>query len=375
MDEESFTKIPQPKNNPFLSGNEAVEREILQAISSGRIEGSWLIYGQQGIGKATLAYRMARFILAKKDASAASSLFVDKNENVFKLMTSDSHPDLKIIERSLTEEEKKKVEKLVAKGEALNDDEEKDRKRKSVITIDSIREIKDFLALTSFFGGYRIVIIDTADDLNEQAANALLKILEEPPKKVIMILISNNLGKIKPTILSRCRKIYMNKPYYSIATHIIKTFIPDCLDNDISKALMLGNGSIGLALEVLSSNGIEICQRFANLFAKLPLTKPAEINDFAEFITSDDTNYKMAKNLIPDVLSRAIKNDVQKNHSSLENIIVDNMIKQGLDIEDLLNIRNEICLKFELTDRLNLDKKLAVMDIFFKTTEVIKTKC
>ena len=219
MDNDCFDKIPLPQANHFLIGYEETERDILQTVNNGKIEGSWLICGDKGIGKATLAYRIARFILSNNILNQ-NSLAIDNNSTVFKLIASNSHPDLKIVERGLTDEEAKKRAKLVTKGEALNEDEEKDRKRKQNITVDNIREIGHFLSLTPFLGGHRVVIVDAVDELNEQAANALLKILEEPPQKAIMILVCNNIGKIKPTILSRCRKIYLKlnseKAFYVI---------------------------------------------------------------------------------------------------------------------------------------------------------------
>lgn len=374
MNNENLYSIPSPQENSFLIGYEKIEREFLNIITTGKINGSWLICGLKGIGKATLAYRIARFML-KKNPSATDTLFVAQDDQVFKLIASNSHPDLKIVERSLTDEERKSKENLIKKGTLLNEDEEKTRKRKNYITVNNIRETEHFLALTPFLGNYKVVIIDAADELNDEAGNALLKILEEPPKNAVMLLISHNIGRLKPTILSRCRKIHMPKLPLEDAEHAVSTLMPAQSPTVIRDALLLANGSIGLALESIIYNGIEVSKQFADLFSSLPDFKPSQINQFAEKIAGHHDCYQMAKILLPNLLARAIKGLSKRIPDAIENIMIDNFAKQHLSLEDLLDLRNEFCHNLELIEQLNLDRKTMIMELFYKSSEIIKSKC
>ena len=165
---------PQPRLNPFLFGHQTVEQTFLTSWNSGRIPHAWLLSGPQGIGKATLAFRLARFVLAsKREEKTGMNLFGDIEANlemdcddpVFKRVASGGHADLMTLERPVDKET---------------------NRLKSSIPIESVRTAGDFLRRTASEGGWRVLVIDSADELNLNAANALLKILEEPPDLMIL---------------------------------------------------------------------------------------------------------------------------------------------------------------------------------------------
>ncbi|MDU6241135.1 MAG: DNA polymerase III subunit delta', partial [Bradyrhizobium sp.] len=163
---EAELAVRHPRETTALFGHRDAEAALLAAYRSGRMAHAWLIGGPQGIGKATLAYRMARFVLTHRDPSspavrAATSLHVEPDDHVARLIASEAHGGLLTLERSAND-----------KGVL-----------RTVITVDETRETISFFGSTAAVEGWRVCIVDTVDELNPNAANALLKILEEPPQQ------------------------------------------------------------------------------------------------------------------------------------------------------------------------------------------------
>src|ERR1700743_3461433 len=181
-----------PRETTELFGHREAEAALLNAYRSGRIPHAWLIGGAQGIGKATLAYRMARFVLAHGNprsdaASRAETLQIDPSDPVARQVATGAHGGLLTLERSLND-----------KGVM-----------RTVITVDETRETISFFGSTAAVDGWRVCIVDTVDELNPNAANALLKVLEEPPRQSLFLLVSHAPARALPTILSRCRKLML----------------------------------------------------------------------------------------------------------------------------------------------------------------------
>src|ERR1700734_3840826 len=179
-----------PRETTDLFGHREAETALLNAYRSGRIPHAWLIGGAQGIGKATLAYRMARFVLAHGDPLAANvqradNLNVDANAPAARRIVAGAHGGLLVLQRTAND-----------KGVM-----------RTVITVDETRETISFFGSTAAAEGGRGCIVDTVDDLNPNAANALLKPLEEPPRQSLFLLVSHAPGRVLPTILSRCRRL------------------------------------------------------------------------------------------------------------------------------------------------------------------------
>src|SRR6266567_6702655 len=179
-----------PRETTALFGHREAETALLNAFRSGRIPHAWLIGGAQGIGKATLAYRMARFVLTHPNPQAASvqraeTLAVDPDHHVARQIAAGAHGGLLVLERSLND-----------RGVL-----------RTVITVDETRETISFFGSTAAVEGWRVCIVDTVDELNPNAANALLKILEEPPQQSLFLLVSHAPARVLATIQSRCRKL------------------------------------------------------------------------------------------------------------------------------------------------------------------------
>src|ERR1700752_3890369 len=184
--------VTHPRETSELFGHREAEMALLAAYRSGRIPHAWLIGGAQGIGKATLAYRMARFVLTHRHPHSpavqrAQTLTVDPNDHVARQVTAGAHGGLLVLERGLND-----------RGVL-----------RTVITVDETRETIPFFGSTAAVEGWRVCIVDTVDELNPNAANALLKILEEPPQQSLFLLVRHAPARALPTILSRCRKLQL----------------------------------------------------------------------------------------------------------------------------------------------------------------------
>ncbi|MFO1089991.1 MAG: DNA polymerase III subunit delta' [Hyphomicrobiales bacterium] len=182
-----------PRLQERLIGHHAAERTFLDAWVSGRLHHAWMIAGPKGIGKATFAFRIAKFLLAHPvpGATRPADLSVSPDETAVHLVHARSHPDLFVLQRAFdTAKEKLKQD----------------------ISVDDVRLVTEFFSKTSAFEGWRVVIVDAVDDLNNASANALLKILEEPPKRALFLLVAHAPGQALRTIRSRCRMLPMRAP-------------------------------------------------------------------------------------------------------------------------------------------------------------------
>jgi DNA polymerase III subunit delta' len=174
---------PHPRDTAVLYGQDAAEADYLGAAASGRLHHAWLIAGPRGVGKATLAWRMARHLLA---GGTASTLQMEPTDPVFRQVAALSAPGLFLCRRP------------------WND---KARRLRTAITVDEVRGLKRAFQLAAAEGGWRVAIVDAAEEMNTQAANALLKLLEEPPDRGALLLVSHQPGRLLPTIRSRCRTL------------------------------------------------------------------------------------------------------------------------------------------------------------------------
>ncbi|MEJ6784855.1 DNA polymerase III subunit delta' [Aminobacter sp. Piv2-1] len=185
---DTLDEVPEPSENPHLFGHEQAASMLAAAYRAGKLPHALILAGPVGIGKATLAFHLAHYLLTNPDHRTAPEAFAAPNPQsaLFRQVASGAHPGVLHLTRP------------------QND---KTKGFKSVVTVDEIRKVSRFLSMTSHDGSYRVVIVDPADDMNTNAANALLKNLEEPPARTLFILIVHAPGSLLPTIRSRCQTV------------------------------------------------------------------------------------------------------------------------------------------------------------------------
>ncbi len=236
---------PDPRENPDLIGHEAAEAAILDSLQGGRLHHAWLISGPEGVGKATLAYRFARRLLA----GGSATLEMGAGEAVFRRVAASTHADLLTIEREW-DEKKKRLKKQIA--------------------AETARQIPPFLHLTPAEGGWRVVILDGAEDLNPQSANALLKVLEEPPARAVLILVCSAPGRLLPTIRSRCRHLALAPLDNAQMERALALYLPAVPQADRAALAALTDGSPGRALALAEDGGLKIAGMVGEVLAAGP---------------------------------------------------------------------------------------------------------
>jgi DNA polymerase-3 subunit delta' len=269
---EATLTVSPPKETTSLVGHREAEAALLAAYRSGRIPHAWLIGGPRGIGKATLAYRLARFVLAHPDASApdvqnAINLQVDSTHPVARQIAAGAHGGLLTLERTAND-----------KGVM-----------RTVITVDETRETIGFFGSTAAVDGWRVCVVDTVDELNANAANALLKILEEPPRRSILLLLTHAPGKVLPTIQSRCRKLAL-RPLSNddVAQAAAGAAGINVDDPALVAAAEVAEGSVGRALGLLDGDALKLHQRTGELLQRLPHVDPRQLHALGDALGGSD---------------------------------------------------------------------------------------
>ena len=253
-----------PRETSVLFGHADAERSLLECYRSGRIPHAWLIGGEPGIGKATLAYRLARFVLAHPDSSAlavqkAQSLAVDPGNLVARRVAAQAQGDLLVLERVTNE---------------------KTGKPFTVIRVEDVRRTVSFFGSTAGEGGWRVCIVDKADELQyPQAANALLKILEEPPPRALLLLVSDAPARLLPTIRSRCRRLLLRPLETADVARAVAAATGRGADEaELREAAGAADGSVARAIALLDDKARALRQRVLDLFAQLPDPDPRALH-------------------------------------------------------------------------------------------------
>ncbi len=311
------------------------KEQILNIIAKGKIGGSWLISGSFGVGKRRFAAELATYLTTGKWIEN-----YEYNKNV------------KWIQCSLTEEAKKEIQKMILAGKSV-EETDKTTARKREITIDDIREGMQFLSLKPAKNEYKVLVIDRADDMNSNAANALLKVLEEPYQRSVLILLSENTGKLLPTICSRCRKILIPQLSYDEVYQQLSTLYPDFKYIDLIADL--SNGSIGLGQKIYEEQGIELFQKMTSFFAPFNQIDIEKLNNFADTLVKEPENFKLFTIFWQNKLSERIKQEAPVNKDKTEK---------------LLDIYEQSKKLFEQVDTLYLDKKQIIVTLFLSLSEV-----
>ncbi len=284
--------LPEAQNDWY--GGSDVERLLVEAYRGGRMHHAWLIGGPKGIGKATLAYRFARYALTHPDparAPDAATLAVSPETAVARKIAAGSHPNILTLSRPYDEKNKRFLASL---------------------SIDEVRRTIPFFGSTAGEAGWRIAIVDSADDMNVNAANALLKILEEPPKRSLFLVLSHSPGRLLPTIRSRCRRLDLAP----LSVDAIETALAEHADAPAELrrfAAEAGRGSLRRAIRFLDEDMAAIGRAFSSAIASVPTLNAAAAHALGDLVgqRGADEAFEGFQDLVFDWLARRARGEAE----------------------------------------------------------------
>jgi DNA polymerase-3 subunit delta' len=271
---DAYDGAPHPRFAARLIGHSGAEADMLGAYREGRLAPAWLICGREGIGKATLAWRFARFVLVNPDPAAravreARDLSAAPSSPAARQLLAMAHPDFSLLRRT------------------WNADSDKFR---TEIRVEDIRLGLRRFHLTAAFGGWRVAILDSADDLNREGANALLKIIEEPPPRSIILIVSHRPGLLPATIRSRCRRLRLDALGPQEIAETVRSLGPpwsECSDAAIA-GVARADGSLRETLRGLDPEGQGLRALIDRTLTSLPTGDDRAIAQLAEAVSGRD---------------------------------------------------------------------------------------
>jgi DNA polymerase III subunit delta' len=354
-----------PRENPALFGHAEAERELRRLAEAGRLPHAILLSGPRGVGKATLAFRLARFLLAGPEdrpaemfrGDEASGLAIDAESGVFRRVASGGHADLLTVERVY---------------------DPRRRRLRSDIIVEDTRAIAGFFRLTAAEEGWRVVIVDGAEEMNRNAANALLKILEEPPRRGLLLLVSHSPGLLLPTIRSRCRHFPLSALVRPLVLQLLAQHRPEIARLDAEALAGLAEGSIGRAVELADAGGLALYRSILGILAKVPRVEIGELYAFADKIARPDAEeaYRASEELLSQFLARMALRAAGRPFEPEELIAGEGEVVQRLaacaDAARWADLRDRIGRGFANTDQLNLDRKQTILSAFFAVEELAR---
>lgn len=323
--------ITHPRAQHRLIGHVRAQQFLASAVNSGRLHHAWLIEGPRGIGKATLAFRFAKALAAARGNMLNADLPAAPDNRAVHLIETGVHPDVMLLTRPWDE----------------------DKKRfKADLPVEQVRGLAKFFATHATDGLHRVAIIDAVDDMNWNACNALLKLLEEPPSGGLLLLISHAPGRLMATIRSRCRRLALRPLSDAEMDQGLTAFAPHVGSDDRRALKAMSNGSLGRALELLNRDGLALAARMGTP------EKPARMDFVAQHALADElakaaneANFDLFLSLAEEFLMRSAQ-----QHAGTGS---DGLARANRGAEALVRIRRLV----RLEDRLHLDRKYVALNV------------
>ncbi|MBI1261737.1 MAG: DNA polymerase III subunit delta' [Rhizobiales bacterium] len=341
-----------PREVSTLVGHRLSEAALFDAYMSGRMHHAWLLTGLKGIGKATLAYRMARFALRYPDpgiarAAGARDLSLPEDDNVFRQVAALSAPDLLVLRRPY---------------------DEKAKRLKTVLPVDEVRRTAGFFGLSAGAGGWRVAIVDAADDMNVNAANALLKVLEEPPPRSLFLLISHQPGRLLPTIRSRCRVLAMPPLTPNDIGAVLTSGEVDFKAEDGEAIAMMAEGSAGRAMTIAAAGGLDLYRELAGLLNGLPRLNMVAVHALADKVgrRGADEAYLTFCELLIDWLQRLVRRGagVEGGELARGEAAAMETLTRSASLDRWVEVWEKISQSIARAEALNTDRKLVILNAF-----------
>lgn len=345
-----------PRRNLDLRGHEAAEAQVLDAWNGGRMPHAWLFTGPEGIGKAGFAYRLARFVLTGGQGGglfggAPDTLAVDPDTPALARIASGGHPDLKVLERGLPNED--------------------GRPTPAIINAHQARRAVEFLYRTPAEADWKVLLIDTAEDFNAQSANALLKVMEEPPDRALILITAGRPGALLPTIRSRCRQVPLNPLADRTVMDLVGERLPELGEADARLLVRLGEGSIGRALGLAGAGGVELYRDMIGLIGAPGTLDAAALHGFADRLgrRGSESAFEAFRGLFSWWMTRAIR--AQAAGETLPEIVPGEtaararLFPDGRDTGLALRLWEKTAARLAEADApANLDRRHVVLDAF-----------
>ena len=335
--------VLHPREQLALFGHEEAERAFLDAWRSGRLHHAWLIGGPEGIGKATLAYRMARFLLASggREAAASGTLAVPPDHPASRQLSAQSHPDVAVIRRGLRKD---------GKGYSAE------------IAVGDVRRGLGVFESAAGAGGYRVCIVDNADDLNPSSGNALLKLVEEPPARSIFLIVSHAPQRVLATIRSRCRRLQLRPLDEGSLRSAIRSLGPPWSETDedrLGRALALADGSVRRAIEMLDEDTQALVVEVSAMLEALPRIDGKRVMALAESLSrrNADDAYGLTLDTVTSWVSKELAARAPAGAARLAPLVevCENVARAATDV-----------------DIYNLDRRPLVLSMFGDLAEAVR---
>ncbi|MBM1172064.1 DNA polymerase III subunit delta' [Microvirga arabica] len=343
VEPDGFEGAPHPREQYAFFGHQEGEEAFLEGLRSGRLHHAWLIGGAQGIGKATLAYRVARAVLdpQKSGDKSLAGLNVPPESHGARQVAALSHPNLAVLRRSPPTDKKA---------------------ASTTIPVDAVRRALNMFGSTAANGGYRVCIVDSAEDLTISSANALLKVIEEPPPRSLFLIVSHAPQRVLPTIRSRCRRLLL-RPLegQEIRAAIGSLGSPwsEIPPDVVEQALRYGEGSVRRTLELLDTEKVAFIDQVTKLLDSLPRTDTKQILALAEALARRDADesYELTLETVQRWVSERLRDRAGLGASRLAPLV-------------------EVCEKIDRTAReadvFNLDRRPFILTMFDDLADAVR---
>lgn len=344
---------PAPRANPHFFGHEGVAETLIHAWRGGRLAHAWLLAGPRGIGKATLAFRFARFVLG---GGAAESLAMAPEHPLFRRVAAGGHSDLAVIERGIGERGKRRAE----------------------IVVDDVRKANALLSLTPGEGAWRVVIVDAAEEMNRNAANALLKRLEEPPNRVLFLLVSHAASRLPPTVRSRCRFLPMRPLLAPALDRVLAGAMGDLPAEERGVLARLAEGSPGRAASLAEQGGTALYRSVIALVGVLPALDARRLHGLGDGLSGAEglDRFRTLAELILWWLGRSIRAEARGELHMMEEVVPGERgsahLFEGARLDHWVDVWENLRQSFALADGLNLEPRQVLIGAFATLQEAAR---
>lgn len=347
-------ELPHPRVRFELFGHHAAAQQMAVAARSGHLHHAWLVSGPKGVGKATLAWRFARALMAHGRSNCPDDLAVPMEHIVFRRIIQLAHPDITVLRRPWDTE----------------------RKRfKSELPIGEVRKLRGFFSKHPSDGDTQIAIVDCADDMSTEAQNALLKILEEPPKAAILLLLSHAPGQLLPTIKSRCRSLQLRPLPPADMEQAMQSLVTDVQPQQLEIAGTLAEGSPGQAAAYAILGSTVIYQELLTLLSTLPRLNHGMLHAFTERTVKQLADRTVTE--ISTLLSLLVQRHLRSQMGTLEPMAQEReafeRMAQAVSGQSWSAFWADQRSQYVRADTLNLDKKQFVLNAFYSIESALKT--